>query len=122
MATLQEIDKAIGAHVMWKTRLKAAVETGRMEAPQAALTAAHDCPFGKWMKGPTIAPSTRTSAYYSRVDELHTKFHLAAARIGEMAIAGQSDQAIEEITGASEFSSAHKELAAAMEEWKKALR
>ncbi len=122
MATLQELDKAIGSHVLWKTRLKTAIDTGRMEAPQAALTAGHDCPFGKWLKGPTIAPSTKASEHYAKVEQLHVMFHTAAAKIGALALAGEHKKAIDEITGASEFSSAHRELAASLEQWKQALR
>lgn len=122
MATIQEVDRAIGAHVLWKTRLKTAIDTGRLDAAKAAITSGHDCPFGKWLSGPTIAPSTKASEHYARVAQLHTLFHTQAAKVGALALAGENTKAIEEITGASEFSAAHRDLAASLEDWKKALR
>ena len=122
MAALQEIDKAIGNHGMWKLRLKAAIDSGRLEAPIDSIRAHHDCPFGKWLHGPTIAPATKASVHFTRVAELHAQFHATTARVAEMATSGQRDEATAEITGTGEFSRAHREMAAAMEEWKKALR
>ena len=122
MAALQEIDKAIGNHGMWKLRLKAAIDSGRMEAPIASIRAHHDCAFGKWLHGPTIAPATRASVHFSRVAELHAQFHETTARVAEMATSGQRAAATAEINGTGEFNRAHREMAAALEEWKKALR
>ncbi len=122
MAALQEIDKAIGAHGMWKLRLKAAIDSGRLETPIATIRADRDCPFGKWLHGPTIAPATRASAHFARVAELHAQFHQTTANIAALATSGQREEATAEITGTGEFSRAHRELAAAMMEWKAALR
>jgi hypothetical protein len=33
MANIEEIDKAISAHGMWKARLKTAIETGKLDTP-----------------------------------------------------------------------------------------
>ncbi len=121
MPALHELDKAIGSHTVWKLRLKAAVDSGRLDGPMTGLHS-HDCPFSKWLSGPTIAPSTRQSPHYQRVAELHDRFHANAARVAKLAAEGQTDVAVEEITGAGEFSRAHKELAAALEGWKAAMR
>ena len=121
MAALHEIDKAIGAHTVLKLRLKTAIDSGRVDEP---ITGVHadGCAFGKWLHGPTIAPATRGSAHYARVTELHSRFHERAARVVELAASGATEEAVEEITGAGEFSKAHRELAAAMNDWKSALK
>lgn len=121
MAALHEIDKAIGAHTVLKLRLKSAIDSGRVDEPITGVHA-EGCPFGKWLHGPTIAPATRGSAHYARVRELHTRFHQHASRVVELAATGATDEAVEEITGAGEFSKAHRELAAAMNDWKTALK
>src|SRR5690349_21726544 len=77
-----------------ETRLKTAVETGRMDAPQAAITSGHNCPFGKWLEGPSIAPSTKASEQYAKVAQLHSLFHAQAAKVGALALAGESTKAI----------------------------
>ena len=122
MAALHEIDKAIGNHGMWKLRLKAAIDSGRLETPIEYIRGDRECPFGKWLHGPTITPATRASVHFARVTTLHARFHQTTAHVAELATTGHGDQAAVEITGAGEFSRAHREMAAAMEEWKQALR
>ena len=121
MAARQEIDKAIGNHGMWKLRLKAAIDSGRLETPIEGIRGDRDCPFGKWLHGPTIAPSTRNSVHFARVSALHAQFHETTARVAQLATNGQREEATAEITGTGEFSRKHREMAAAMEEWKQAL-
>ena len=121
MATTTEIDNAIGAHSMWKMRLKAALETGRMDAPIAALDSDRDCPFGKWLQSPTIAPSTKASVHYAKVRELHTQFHRAVVEVATLAVNGRTDLATEMMTTTGAFSQASAKLTVAMQEWRSAM-
>lgn len=121
MAAMTEIDRAIGAHGMWKLRLKAAIASGRMEAPIEAIRADEDCPFGKWLASPTIAPSTRGTTHYARVRELHAEFHQAAATVAELAVAGRAAEAEQMIAMSGDFSHAASRLTSAMQEWKRAM-
>ncbi len=118
MATLHEIEKALGAHSVLKLRLKGAIEGGRADAPFPGLKP-RECPFSKWLHGPTIAPSTRASAHFARVRDLHAQFHEAAVFALELAARGNRELALQELAGT--FSQRHRALAQAMLEWKESL-
>lgn len=120
MAALHEIEKALGAHSVFKLRLKGAIEGHRCDAPFPGLKL-RECPFSKWLHGPTIAPSTKASVHYARVRDLHAQYHEAAVFATELAVRGRTDEALQEVTGAGAFSQRHKALAAAMLEWKESL-
>ncbi len=120
MAALHEIEKALGAHSVFKLRLKGAIEGGRCDTPIPGLKV-RECTFSKWLHGPTIAPSTRASAHYTRVRDLHAQVHEAAVFAVELAVRGHQPQALLEITGNGEFAQRHRALTAALLEWKESL-
>ena len=121
MAIQQEIDKAVGAHGMWKTRLKTAIQTGKVELPVATIKQDNQCDFGKWINGAAIPAGDRASAQYRAVKELHAKFHAAAATVAELAIAGKKDQAEKLLATGGEFANISSQLTAAMMDWKRAV-
>ena len=49
MALQDEITKAIGAHGMWKTRLRMAVESGKVDYNIAEVQRDNCCEFGRWL-------------------------------------------------------------------------
>jgi methyl-accepting chemotaxis protein len=121
MEHVQEIDKAIGAHGMWKNRLKQAIDTGNLEISVATIGAKDQCAFGKWLHGTTLSPHDKVSEHYKAVAELHAQFHKVAARVAELATAGKKSEAEKLLGSDSEFVSISTKLTAAMMAWKKSV-
>jgi hypothetical protein len=117
MADIQEIDKAIGAHSMWKARLKSAISTGKSEVPVATIKVDNQCAFGQWLYGQTLNASDKTTPDYKTVKDLHAEFHKVAARVAELATSGKQAEADQVLS--QEFADASLKLTTAMMNWKK---
>lgn len=89
MADIQEIDKAIGAHGMWKGRLKIAIDTGKVDAPVTTIRMDNQCVFGKWLYGTTLTSADKSSSDYQAVKTLHAEFHKVAAMVAELVESGK---------------------------------
>jgi len=114
-----EIDKAIGAHGMWKSRLKQAIATGKADAPLDTIRADNACAFGKWLYGPSLSATEKSSAEFLKVRNLHAQFHKCAARVAELAQTGKATEAEKMLSGEGEFAMASHQLTQAMMDWKK---
>ncbi|MCL4470649.1 MAG: CZB domain-containing protein [Sulfuricella sp.] len=117
MANIQEIDKAIGAHSLWKARLKSAISTGKSEVPVATIKVDNQCAFGQWLYGQTLSASDKTTPDYKTVKDLHAEFHKVAARVAELATSGKQAEADQVLS--HEFAAASLKLTTAMMEWRK---
>jgi hypothetical protein len=117
MADIQELDKAIGAHGMWKSRLKTAVTTGKTDAPVSTIRVDNECAFGKWLYGATLTASDKATADYKAVKDLHAQFHKLAGQVAELATSGKQDDADKLLSG--DFTAVSMKLTAAMMAWKK---
>ncbi|MBK7906668.1 MAG: CZB domain-containing protein [Gemmatimonadetes bacterium] len=118
MASPKEIDKAIGAHGMWKTRLKTAIGTGKIDVPVATIRADDQCEFGKWLAGSAIPAAVKGSPRYAEVRKLHAEFHQQAARVAALATEGKKAEAEQAVALTGPFSGASARLTAAMQGWK----
>lgn len=112
------ITKAIGAHGMWKERLKKAIATGQSEFQVAGVQVDNGCEFGKWLY--SLPGSDRMSPGGKAVVDLHAKFHKEAARVLGMALAGQKAEADKAIGFGSDFAKISGDLTKAMMMWQKA--
>jgi hypothetical protein len=119
MANVDEINKAIGAHGMWKQRLRQAVDSGQSEFTVERVSPDNQCEFGKWLHA--LPPTDKTSANWKSVQELHAKFHTEAARVLELALKGQKQKADEGLSPDSGFTKVSLDLTAAMMKWKGSL-
>src|SRR4030067_3690693 len=61
MAFEDEITKAIGAHGVWKMRLRTAIDSGKADANAADVAKDSVCAFGQWLYG-AVPPAARPSA------------------------------------------------------------
>lgn len=118
MSATSQIEQAIGTHGLFKLRLRSAISTGRLEGSVATLGSHLNCAFGKWMDSPSVAPPTKASSQYAKVDLLHARFHVAAAKVAALAIAGKADEAKAALEPDGEFSLVAAEFMTAMHEWK----
>lgn len=66
MIIKEEIDQTIGTRGMWKARLKQAIETGKNEV----------------------------SAHFRSVRDLDPEFHECAARVADLAVTGNKNEAV----------------------------
>lgn len=121
MADKAEIDKAIGAHGMWKSRLRQAVDTGKFDTPVETVRADDQCAFGKWLYGPTLTNTDKASPLYKTVHELHAEFHKMAARVAEHALAGNKGAAESLLSSSGEYALISAKLTQAMVNWKNKL-
>lgn len=121
MDHVQEIEKAVGAHGMWKNRLKQAIDTGKLETPLATIRTNNQCAFGKWLYGPTVTAQDKASEHYKTVVELHTQFHKIAAQVAELATNGKKSEAEKMLGPDGEFAKLSSKLTAAMISWKRSL-
>jgi len=119
MASIEELDKAIGAHGAWKTRLKTAIETGNIDVSIDVIKVDNQCAFGKWFYGPTLNPQDKTSTHYKTVKELHAEFHKVAAKVAELATSGKKADAEKMMAMGGEYSKVSSKLTQAMIDWKK---
>jgi methyl-accepting chemotaxis protein len=113
-----EIAKAIGAHGMWKNRLRAAIDNGKADANPADVAKDNFCPFGQWLYGSAIPATAKASADYASVRKHDADFHKCAARVLEFVSTGQKAQA--NMLMAGEYTKISADLTAAMMKWKTA--
>jgi hypothetical protein len=119
MANVDEINKAIGAHGMWKQRLRQAIDAGQSEFTVERVRPDNQCDFGKWLHG--LPPTDKSSAHWKSVQDLHARFHAEAARVLEHALKGHKEKADDGLSPDSSFAKVSLELTAAMMKWKGSL-
>ncbi len=119
MADINEIDKAIGAHGMWKTRLKMAIDTGKVDTPVETIRLDNQCALGKWLYGATLGTQDKSSEIYKTVQSQHADFHKSAARVAELALSGKKADAEKMMGLNGEFSVVSGKLIGTLMEWKK---
>jgi methyl-accepting chemotaxis protein len=117
MSDVNELNKAIKAHSMWKIRLKDAIDTGRSEFTPVQVRANHLCDFGKWMA--TLPATDKALEDYKTIQVLHEKFHREAGDVLEMALTGQKEKAHIALTELkSDFVYTSAQLINAITAWK----
>jgi Chemoreceptor zinc-binding domain len=110
-----EIDSAIGAHGLWKGRLRSAIQTGKCDITVTTAHADDQCAFGKWLKN--LDGEGSKSAHYRSCRDLHTQFHAKAADVLALALAGKKDDANRAIAPGSEFNNVSIKLTREMMDW-----
>ena len=115
----QQINTAIGAHGMWKLRLKTAVDSGRGDVSAAGAACDDKCPFGKWLYGPALAPAIREGMPYRVVRRLHAEFHTCAGSV--LACVERGDRPGAMTLLGSEFAERSEKLSRALTKWKSEL-
>jgi methyl-accepting chemotaxis protein len=118
MANVEEIDKAIGAHGLWKTRLKTAIDSGKSEMPVETIREDNQCAFGKWLYGPSLTSADKASSHYKTVKDLHAEFHKTAAHVTELAVSGKKADAQSMMSLNGAYAAVSGKLTQAMLEWK----
>ena len=116
MALEEEIRKAIGAHGMWKMRLRSAINTGKIDADPAEVAKDNHCAFGQWLYGTSIPATARIGTDYAAVRRLHADFHKCASKVLACVASGNKEQANALMAG--EYDKSSGDLTSAMMKWK----
>ena len=117
---IDEIDRAIYAHGVWKVQLRTAIGKGSSTFTPEKVRCDDCCEFGKWLHGPTISPEMRQGLPHQVVTRLHREFHLAAAKVLEQAVTHHADDAKALFGG--EFSERSEILVTVLNKWKRELQ
>lgn len=86
-----EIDKAIGAHGMWKMRLRAAIQNQASEYDPVIVAKDDHCEFGRWLHA---HPTLKKHANFRNIQKVHAQFHIEASKVLELALAGNVGDAL----------------------------
>jgi methyl-accepting chemotaxis protein len=113
----QQINAAVGAHGMWKAKLRTAIESGHCDVSVAAIRDDHRCTFGSWLHGEARKAGMKNRAQYQTCVDLHKRFHGAAADVVSLALAGKKNEAQTAASAGGEFGRASAELTTAMLIW-----
>jgi len=119
MGLKNEIKKAVGDHGLWKTTLKKAIDTGKIEVPIPTIKADNQCSFGKWLYGPTLTEKEKRSSHYQEVRELHAAFHEKASKVAQLAVSDHKARAMKMLETNGEFTTASAALTTSMIAWLK---
>ena len=119
MALADQMTAAVTAHAAWKLRLAQAIATGSSDFTVPVVRQDNQCPFGKWLYG-EIDPISRRSPDYEKVRTLHAGFHVAAAAVLALALAGKRVEAEAAMAPGSEFARVSTQLTLALTAWQRA--
>jgi methyl-accepting chemotaxis protein len=119
MSFNDEIKNAVGAHGMWKKRLKHAIATGKINVQISTIKADNQCSFGKWLYRATITEEEKNSSHYQKVRELHAAFHEKASKVAQLAVSGHKAGAMRMLEVNGEFTIASAALTTSMIAWLK---
>ncbi len=119
MLELHPIDKAIAAHARWKSHLREAIDIGKSEFTVDGVRPDNTCEFGRWLAERPL--DQRLGEHFKTVGDLHSRFHIEASHVLEMALAGRREEARAAMAIGSQFASVSAKLTASMTVWKKAL-
>jgi hypothetical protein len=117
MSLHDEIEKAIGAHGMWKTRLNDAIETGKSEFAPEKVCTDNQCEFGKWLYGATITAADKVGDHYEGIRKLHAEFHKITGDVLKLALEGKKAEAQKLVGTGGRFANLSAELTRAMMKW-----
>ena len=118
MSLQDEITKAIGAHGIWKMRLRTAIDSGKADANASDVAKDNACAFGQWLYGSAIPAGARASADYAAVRKLHADFHRCASKVIECV--GHGDKAQAHALMEGDYAKVSGDLTTAMMKWKAA--
>jgi hypothetical protein len=119
MQELHPIDKAIAAHARWKSQLRKAIDSGTSDFTIDQVRPDNVCDFGRWLLDRPVPQ--KMTAHYKTVHDLHARFHIEAAHVLELALAGKRDKATAAMAIGSPFATVSSKLTAAMTAWKLSL-
>jgi len=87
------LNKAIASHFTWKVRLKNMIDLGESNLSIQDIRDDSLCEFGKCLN--SLSKEYAENEYYQNIKNLHTEFHINAAKIVLIALSGHKERANE---------------------------
>jgi hypothetical protein len=119
MVTKETIDSALTAHSLWKKRLQEAIDKGTSEFKVSVVDKDDGCQFGQWLY--SLTEEEKKSGDFIKVRDLHAEFHKTAARILELAVSGNKEEAVKKMEFGGGYGKITGKLVIALNEWKSKL-
>lgn len=94
-----DFDEVIHAHSRWKIHLKQSIYTGESEYSVSEIADDHLCELGQWLN----SLSSKSLADYNEMVDMHQAFHKEAARILELALQGNKEEALAGLAAEGHF-------------------
>lgn len=113
--TVERIRAAVGAHGVWKLRLKTAISLSKSDLAVADVCRDDLCEFGKWLHGPTLPADLRQSEEFRSIRNKHANFHKCAGDVLGLALSGQKGAAQARLDG--DFAALSQDLTMSMRQW-----
>lgn len=113
-----QIQAAMGAHGVWKTRLRTAIESGVSDFSVAVVKQDNQCAFGKWLHGDELGAKMKQSPEYAKCVDLHRRFHLVTAGVLSLALEGKKAAAMKALEMNSEFAQTSSALTLHLMQWR----
>ncbi len=79
-----DLENAIPAHVQWKSRLQAAIDTNKKELDPAVICQDNKCDLGIWIYG--AGKQYKLKSSYEVLRQKHAEFHKCAADVANKII------------------------------------
>ncbi|MBK8240763.1 MAG: CZB domain-containing protein [Deltaproteobacteria bacterium] len=112
------ITKAVGAHGLWKARLREAIGKGTFDTKPEIVERCDACEFGKWLEG-LAGDAASKNEHYPKVHALHADFHKSAAAVVRLVLRGDKAGAVTSLDGA--YADISGALTGAMMRWRAAV-
>ena len=106
LSTQQQLQKAIGAHGMWKTRFEKFM-AGKIDLEPTKVQRPNGCEFGQWLEREGAQALER---HFSEINTLHAQFHQTAAEVVRKKKAGDVQGAQACLASDGEFTRVSKTL------------
>lgn len=100
---MNDFDQAVIAHQQWKADFERAIRAGGNGFDPETVRLDDRCQLGQWLHGAGKAAMNSSTAHGMLID-IHAEFHLAAARVLELARAGRIGDAAYEMDVGSQYS------------------
>jgi hypothetical protein len=108
----EQITKALTAHGAWKHRLNQAIAAGTSEFTVVQTQADNRCDFGRWLY--SLPADLRSTNLAINIQRLHAAFHAEAARILDLALRGQKQEALKALESSGAYSHTSGQLVLAL--------
>jgi methyl-accepting chemotaxis protein len=112
-----QVKTAIAAHSAWSARLKAAIASRHLDIPVSTVRTDNQCQFGKWLYGSEISAAEAQTQTYRQTKRLHAQFHEEAAKVAQLALAGQKEAADQAMGSGSAYARVSAELTKVLTQW-----
>lgn len=111
----EQARKAIGAHLAWQLKLRAAARAGKCQGSPEKIGRDDCCDFGHWLI--EMRAKGKMDAELESISDLHRDFHKEAGRVAGLIDQGTSDLAFEALRGETEFNDLSRVLSRKLAFW-----